>query len=100
MSIEKVIVSRPRQSNRGRDRFARSLDNVLYLKLTVRARWGGAGGAGTNPSSCSQPATQPCFLGALKYVAGQQKVILPACDSIEGSVGIRPDPYGFGIEVE
>jgi Ohr subfamily peroxiredoxin len=41
-----------------------------------------------------------CFLGALKYVAGQQKVALPATTSIEGSVGIGQIPTGFGIEVE
>jgi hypothetical protein len=40
------------------------------------------------------------FLGALKYVAGQQKITLPATTSIEGSVGIGQVPTGFGIEVE
>jgi len=61
--------------------------------------------------SCIAPTLKPpaavfaagysaCFLGALKYVAGQQKVTLPATTSIDGSVGIGQLPTGFGIEVE
>jgi Ohr subfamily peroxiredoxin len=61
---------------------------------------GGAGEAGTNPEQLFAAGYSACFLGALKYVAGQQKVILPAATSIEGSVGIGQIPTGFGIEVE
>ncbi|RRR27005.1 Ohr family peroxiredoxin, partial [Schaalia georgiae] len=41
-----------------------------------------------------------CFLGALKHVANQEKVKLPADTQIDGSVGIGAIPTGFGIEVE
>ncbi|OZB56351.1 MAG: organic hydroperoxide resistance protein, partial [Lysobacterales bacterium 13-68-4] len=41
-----------------------------------------------------------CFIGALKFVAGQEKRVLPADTSIEGTVGIGQIPTGFGIEVE
>ncbi|MFW2454877.1 OsmC family protein, partial [Methyloversatilis discipulorum] len=38
--------------------------------------------------------------GALKFVAGQNKVALPADTQITGRVGIGAIPTGFGIEVE
>ncbi|WP_278348855.1 Ohr family peroxiredoxin, partial [Stutzerimonas kunmingensis] len=41
-----------------------------------------------------------CFLGALKFVAGKQKVALPADTRITGKVGIGQIPTGFGIEAE
>jgi osmotically inducible protein OsmC len=68
--------------------------------LTIPREMGGAGEVGTNPEQLFAAGYSACFLGALKYVAGQQKVILPAATSIEGSVGIGQIPTGFGIEVE
>ena len=35
----------------------------------------------------------------MKFVAGQQKIALPADTTVEGSVGIGQIPAGFGIEV-
>jgi Ohr subfamily peroxiredoxin len=84
----------------GRDGRAVSSDNVLDVKLTLPREMGGNGEVGTNPEQLFAAGYSACFLGALKYVAGQQKVILPAATSIEGSVGIGQIPSGFGIEVE
>ena len=100
MSIEKVMYRAHAKATGGRDGRALSSDNVLDLKLTVPCEMGGAGEAGTNPEQLFAAGYSACFLGALKYVAGQQKVILPAATSIEGSVGIGQIPTGFGIEVE
>ncbi|MNY60998.1 Organic hydroperoxide resistance protein OhrB [compost metagenome] len=36
----------------------------------------------------------------MRYVAGQQKITVPADATIEGAVGIGPIPQGFGIQVE
>jgi Ohr subfamily peroxiredoxin len=41
-----------------------------------------------------------CFIGALKFVAGRDKIALPANTTVEGSVGIGTIPAGFGIQVE
>jgi lipoyl-dependent peroxiredoxin len=41
-----------------------------------------------------------CFLGAMKFVAAQQKLPLPADTHVTGQVGIGPIATGFGIEVE
>jgi osmotically inducible protein OsmC len=100
MSIEKVIYRARAKATGGRDGRAVSSDNVLDLKLTLPREMGGAGEVGTNPEQLFAAGYSACFLGALKYVAGQQKVTLPATTSIEGSVGIGPIPTGFGIEVE
>ena len=40
-----------------------------------------------------------CFIGAMKAVAGGQKIALPADVSITSDVGIGPIPGGFGIQV-
>ena len=39
-------------------------------------------------------------LGALKFVAGKQKVALPADTTVTGKIGIGAIPAGFGIEAE
>jgi len=36
----------------------------------------------------------------MKFVAGKEKIALPADTSITGRVGIGPIPTGFGIQVE
>jgi lipoyl-dependent peroxiredoxin len=100
MSIEKVMYRAHAKATGGRDGRALSSDNVLDLKLTVPREMGGAGEVGTDPEQLFAAGYSACFLGALKYVAGQQKVILPAATLIEGSVGIGQIPTGFGIEVE
>jgi lipoyl-dependent peroxiredoxin len=100
MSIEKVLYRAHAKATGGRDGRAVSSDNVLDLKLTLPREMGGTGEVGTNPEQLFAAGYSACFLGALKYVAGQQKVTLPAATSIEGSVGIGPIPTGFGIEVE
>jgi osmotically inducible protein OsmC len=100
MSIEKVMYRAHAKVTGGRDGRAVSSDNVLDVKLTLPREMGGNGEVGTNPEQLFAAGYSACFLGALKYVAGQQKVILPAATSIEGSVGIGQIPSGFGIEVE
>jgi Ohr subfamily peroxiredoxin len=59
---------------------------------------GGAGG-GVNPEQLFASGYSACFIGALKFVAGAQKIALPADVSINASVGIGQIPQGFGIEV-
>jgi osmotically inducible protein OsmC len=100
MSIEKVMYRAHAKVTGGRDGRAVSSDNVLDLKLALPREMGGAGEVGTNPEQLFAAGYSACFLGALKYVAGQQKVTLPAATAIDGSVGIGAIPTGFGIEVE
>ena len=100
MSIETVLYRAHAKATGGRDGRATSSDNVLDVKLTTPKELGGAGGEGTNPEQLFAAGYSACFIGAMKFVAGQQKIALPADTSIEGSVGIGQIPAGFGIEVE
>ncbi len=70
------------------------------MQLSTPRELGGAGGAGTNPEQLFAAGYSACFLGALKYVAGKQKVALPADTKVTGKVGIGQIPTGFGIEAE
>jgi Ohr subfamily peroxiredoxin len=100
MSIEKVLYRATATATGGRDGRATSSDNVLDVQLSTPRELGGAGGPGTNPEQLFAAGYSACFIGALKFVAGQAKVALPADTSIEGHVGIGQIPTGFGIEVE
>lgn len=100
MSIEKVLYRAHARATGGRDGRAISSDNVLDVALTTPRELGGAGATGTNPEQLFAAGYSACFLGAMKFVAGREKIALPADTSVEGSVGIGAIPTGFGIEVE
>ncbi|HEY0941643.1 MAG TPA: organic hydroperoxide resistance protein [Steroidobacter sp.] len=100
MSIEKVLYTAQATANGGRDGRARSSDGVLDIQLSTPRELGGAGGPGTNPEQLFAAGYSACFLGALKLVAGKEKVALPADTTVTGRVGIGAIPTGFGIEVE
>jgi Ohr subfamily peroxiredoxin len=100
MSIENVLYRAHAKATGGRDGHASSSDGVLDVALTTPRELGGNGATGTNPEQLFAAGYSACFLGALKFVAGQQKRSLPADTHIEGSVGIGAIPTGFGIEVE
>ncbi len=100
MSIEKVLYTAQATATGGREGRAVSSDNVLDVQLSTPRELGGAGGPGTNPEQLFAAGYSACFLGALKFVAGQAKVALPAETTVTGKVGIGQIPTGFGIEVE
>ena len=78
------------------DGASRSSDGRLDVQLSTP----GSSGTGTNPEQLFAAGWSACFIGALKFVAGQAKVALPADTRIDGSVGIGQIPGGFGIEAE
>ena len=100
MSLEKVVYRAHAKAIGGRDGHAEIPDAALDLKLVVPKDMGGPGGQGTNPEQLFAAGYSACFLGAMKFVAGRDKVKLPADVSIDGTVGIGPIPTGFGIEAE
>jgi Ohr subfamily peroxiredoxin len=100
MSIEKVLYRAHAKATGGRDGRAVVPEGNLDFKLTTPRELGGAGGEGTNPEQLFAAGYSACFIGALKFVAGREKIALPAEVSIDGSVGIGQIPNGFGIEVE
>lgn len=84
----------------GRDGRAVSADGNLDVKLTTPRELGGQGGNATNPEQLFAAGYSACFIGALKFVASQKKISVPADASITGKVGIGQIPGGFGLEVE
>ena len=100
MSIEKILYTATASATGGREGQATSSDGVLDVKLSTPRELGGAGGDGTNPEQLFAGGYSACFLGALKFVAGKQKVALPADTNVTGKVGIGQIPTGFGIQAE
>lgn len=100
MSIEKVLYRANATATGGREGSAESSDAVLKVQLSTPRELGGAGGPGTNPEQLFAAGYSACFLGALKYVAMQDKLALPATTTVSATVGIGPIPTGFGIEVD
>ncbi|ANY86087.1 MULTISPECIES: organic hydroperoxide resistance protein [Pseudomonas] len=87
-------------STGGRDGKSRSSDGKLEVKLSTPKELGGAGGEGTNPEQMFAAGYSACFIGALKFVAGQAKKQLPADSSITAKVGIGQIPGGFGLNID
>ena len=100
MSPDKILYTAHATATGGRDGRAVSSDKVLDIQLSTPKELGGAGGAGSNPEQLFAAGYSACFIGALKFVAGKQKVALPANTSITGNVGIGPIPAGFAIAVK
>ncbi len=100
MSLEKVIYTANAKATGGRDGRATSSDGVLDVKLGVPKEMGGMGGEVTNPEQLFAAGYSACFLGAMKFVAGRDKIAMPKEAFTEANVGIGPLPTGFGIEVE
>lgn len=100
MSLEKILYTGTATSTGGREGRSSTSDGKLDLALSTPRELGGAGGEGTNPEQLFAAGYSACFLGALKFVAGKEKVALPADTQVTGKVGIGQIPTGFGIEAE
>jgi Ohr subfamily peroxiredoxin len=100
MKLEKVLYRASSKATGGRDGSAISSDNALNVQLSTPKELGGGGGNGTNPEQLFAAGYSACFIGAMRFVAGQQKITLPENLSITGNVGIGPIASGFGIEAE
>ncbi|MCQ4107119.1 organic hydroperoxide resistance protein [Erwinia persicina] len=98
MSLEKVVYCAKAKATGGREGRATSSDGVLDLQLGLPKEMGGAGGNVTNPEQLFAAGYSACFLGAMKFVAGRDKLAMPKDAFVEGEVGIGPLPTGFGIE--
>ena len=98
--LEKVLYTAEATATGGRDGRARSSDGSLDVKLTKPAEMGGKDSGGTNPEQLFAAGYSACFLGAMAFVAGQQKITLPPDTKITGRVGIGPIPNAFGIQAE
>lgn len=99
MKLEKAVYTAEATATGGRDGRARASDGKVDVLLTPPKEMGGSG-EGTNPEQLFACGYSACFLGAIKFVAGKEKLAVPRDASITGCVGIGPIPTGFGLQVE
>ncbi len=85
----------------GRDGASRTDDGALEVKLAVPKEMGGPGG-GNNPEQLFAAGYAACFLGAMKFVASQNKdgAQVPNDATVNADVGIGPrSEGGFGLDI-
>ena len=102
MALEKVVYTAHAKATGGRDGVAKTDDGKLDVKLDPPPAMGGSGG-GVNPEQLFAAGYAACFIGAMKFVAGTQKITLPADTAIDSSVSFGPlanGAKGFGIGVD
>lgn len=96
-----VLYSTQATATGGRTGSAATADGSFKVALDTPKELGGAGGPGNNPEQLFAAGYSACFLGALKFVAGQKKVKLAEDSTVTATVGIgaRDDGQGFGLDV-
>ncbi|MCM2345316.1 organic hydroperoxide resistance protein [Acidovorax soli] len=94
-SLEKVLYTAHAHTTGGRDGASRTDDGRLDVKLSSP----GTAGTGTNPEQLFAAGYSACFIGAMKAVAGQQKITLPQDLAIDASVDLGKLGAGYGIAV-
>lgn len=97
----KLLYTTQATSTGGREGKSSTADGVLSVTLSTPKELGGGGGPGTNPEQLFAAGYSACFLGALKFVAGKAKILVPSDATVTGqvSIGARDDGEGFGLEV-
>ena len=91
--LDKVLYTAKAHTTGGRDGAARTDDGRLDIKLSSP----GTAGTGTNPEQLFAAGYAACFIGAIKAVAGMQKITVPADLSIDSSVDLGKVGEAYGI---
>ena len=101
MALEKVVYTAHAVATGGREGTAKTDDGHLDVRLGLPKQMGGKDD-GTNPEQLFAAGYAACFIGAMKFVAGTQKVQLPDDVSIDSSVSFGPrtgGAPGFSVDV-
>lgn len=98
----KILYTAHGSATGGREGQAATDSGNVKVVLNTPRELGGGGGEGTNPEQLFSIGYSACFLGALRFVAGKEKVRLPDDARVAADVGIGPrdDGAGFGIAVK
>jgi osmotically inducible protein OsmC len=91
--LDKVLYTAKAHTTGGRDGASRTDDGRLDIQLSSP----GTAGTGTNPEQLFAAGYAACFIGALKAVAGMQKITLPAELAIDSSVDLGKVGSAYGI---
>ena len=99
MSVN-VLYRTSARATGGRDGHSATLDGAVDVELTTPKELGGAGGSGVNPEQLFATGYAACFLGAMKFVASQGGLKVPAEATVTSTVGIGPrSEGGFGLDI-
>ena len=100
MSVN-VLYTTQATATGGRDGEAATKDGSFKVKLSTPKELGGAGGPGNNPEQLFASGYSACFIGAMKFVASQQKIPVPADTTVTATIGIGPrSEGGFGLTAQ
>jgi osmotically inducible protein OsmC len=91
--LDKVMYTAKAHTTGGRDGASRTDDGRLDIKLSSP----GTAGTGTNPEQLFAAGYAACFIGAIKAVAGMQKITLPEGLAIDSSVDLGKVGQAYGI---
>jgi len=91
--LDKVLYTAQAHTTGGRDGASRTDDGRLDVTLSSP----GTSGTGTNPEQLFAAGYSACFIGAIKAVAGKQKISLPQDLSIDAEVDLGTIPNAYGI---
>ncbi|SNB60745.1 peroxiredoxin, Ohr subfamily [Arboricoccus pini] len=95
-----ILYTATATSKGGRDGGAKTSDGKLDLALSVPKAMGGDDGPGTNPEQLFACGYAACFLGALKAVAGKEKIKVSNDTTVTAKVHFGKKEPGFGLAVE
>jgi Ohr subfamily peroxiredoxin len=102
MALDKTLYTARATTTGGRrNGKSQSSDGQLSVTLNAPKELGGSGD-GTNPEQLFAAGYSACFLGAMQFVAGTQKLTLSPQTSITTDVGFGPlagGKKGFGVSV-
>ena len=98
--LQSVAYTAKATATGGREGVAKSDDGRLDVNLSTPKGLGGDDGQGTNPEQLFAAGYAACFIGALKFVAGSEKIALPSDTYINSEVSIGAIDGGFGIAVK
>ncbi len=98
--LQNVAYTAKATATGGREGVAKSDDGRLNVNLSTPKGLGGDDGQGTNPEQLFAAGYAACFIGALKFVAGSEKIALSSDTYINSEVSIGAIDAGFGIAVK
>ena len=95
-----AYTAKAKATGNGRNGISATENGRLTFTLATPTEMGGSG-KGTNPEELFASGYAACYLGAMRFVAGRDKLAMPADATVSSEVGIgsRDDGAGFGIEV-
>ena len=93
--LDQVLYTAHAHTTGGRDGQSKTDDGRLAVTLSSP----GTSGTGTNPEQLFAAGYSACFIGAIKAVAGMQKITVPEGTSVDASVDLGKISNGYGIAV-